>query len=102
MPPTDDDDGAAIPTGRVEHLPTLGRLLSMNPGLMPPGERPAILGRRRVGVRYMPRRQPQSLLNAEWGTDWFNRRLDPTFGPLPLSAIVCMGIAHNPATGGFA
>lgn len=36
------------------------------------------------------------------GPRGLNRRLDLTFGPLPLTAILYMGIAQKPATGGLA
>jgi len=35
------------------------------------------------------------------GPRGINRRLDLTFGPLPLTAILYMGIARKPATGGL-
>ena len=51
----------------------LGQMLSMDTGLLLPGELTAILGRMRDDARHMPPKQLQSVLNAEWGTGWYSR-----------------------------
>jgi len=51
----------------------LGQMLSMDPGVVLPGELTAILGRMRDDARHMPPNQLQSALNAEWGTGWNGR-----------------------------
>ena len=51
----------------------LGQMLSMDTGLVLPGELTAILGRMRDDARHMPPKQLQSALNAEWGSGWYGR-----------------------------
>ncbi len=51
----------------------LGQMLSMDTGVVLPGELTAILGRMRDDARHMPPNQLQSALNAEWGTGWNGR-----------------------------
>jgi predicted unusual protein kinase regulating ubiquinone biosynthesis (AarF/ABC1/UbiB family) len=51
----------------------LGQMLSMDTGLVLPDELTAILGRMRDDARHMPPKQLQTVLNAEWGTDWYSR-----------------------------
>lgn len=51
----------------------LGQMLSMDTGLVLPGEVTAILARMREDARYMPPKQLQAALNAEWGTGWYSR-----------------------------
>lgn len=51
----------------------LGQMLSMDTGLVLPGELTAILARMRDDARHMPPKQLQTTLNAEWGTGWYSR-----------------------------
>ena len=51
----------------------LGQMLSMDTGLVLPGELTAILGRLRDDARPMPPKQLQTVLNAEWGAGWYSR-----------------------------
>ena len=51
----------------------LGQMLSMDSGVVLPGELTAILGRMRDDARHMPPKQLQTVLNAEWGTGWYGR-----------------------------
>jgi len=51
----------------------LGQMLSMDTGLVLPGELTAILGRMRDDARHMPPKQLQTVLNAEWGPGWYSR-----------------------------
>ena len=51
----------------------LGQMLSMDTGLVLPEELTAILGRMRDDARHMPPKQLQTVLNAEWGADWYRR-----------------------------
>ena len=51
----------------------LGQMLSMDTGIVLPGELTAILARMRDDARHMPPKQLQSVLNAEWGPGWYSR-----------------------------
>lgn len=51
----------------------LGQMLSLEPGLVLPDDLTDILGRMRDDARPMPPKQLQSVLNAEWGKDWYKR-----------------------------
>ena len=51
----------------------LGQMLSMDSGIVLPGELTAILSRMRDDARHMPPKQLQTVLNAEWGTGWYSR-----------------------------
>jgi len=51
----------------------LGQMLSMDTGVVLPGELTAILGRMRDDARHMPPKQLQTVLNAEWGAGWYGR-----------------------------
>jgi len=51
----------------------LGQMLSMDTGLVLPGELTAILARMRDDARHMPPKQLQSVLNGEWGPGWYSR-----------------------------
>lgn len=51
----------------------LGQMLSMDTGVMLPGELTAILSRMRDDARHMPPKQLQTVLNAEWGPGWYSR-----------------------------
>jgi predicted unusual protein kinase regulating ubiquinone biosynthesis (AarF/ABC1/UbiB family) len=51
----------------------LGQMLSMDTGLVLPGELTAILGRMRDDARHMPPKQLPTVLNAEWGPGWYSR-----------------------------
>ena len=51
----------------------LGQMLSMDTGLVLPEELTAILGRMRDDARHMPPKQLKTVLNAEWGADWYRR-----------------------------
>jgi len=51
----------------------LGQMLSMDIGLVLPDELTLILGRLRDDARHMPPKQLQTVLDAEWGTDWYGR-----------------------------
>ena len=45
----------------------LGQMLSMDTGIVLPGEPTAILSRMRDDAHHMPPKQVQTVLNAEWG-----------------------------------
>ena len=51
----------------------LGQMLSMDTGIILPGELTAILSRMRDDARHMPPKQLQTVLNAEWGPGWYGR-----------------------------
>ena len=51
----------------------LGQMLSMDTGIVLPGELTAILSRMRDDARHMPPKQLQTVLNAEWGPGWYSR-----------------------------
>ena len=51
----------------------LGQMLSMDTGIVLPGELTAILGQMRDDARHMPPKQLQTVLNAEWGPGWYGR-----------------------------
>jgi predicted unusual protein kinase regulating ubiquinone biosynthesis (AarF/ABC1/UbiB family) len=51
----------------------LGQMLSMDTGIVLPGELTAILSRMRGDARHMPPKQLQTVLNAEWGPGWYSR-----------------------------
>ncbi|SDX88414.1 ABC1 kinase family protein [Roseicitreum antarcticum] len=51
----------------------LGQMLSMDTGIVLPGELTTILSRMRDDARHMPPKQLQTVLNAEWGTGWYSR-----------------------------
>ena len=51
----------------------LGQMLSMDTGIVLPGELTGILSRMRNDARHMPPKQLQAVLNAEWGTGWYSR-----------------------------
>ena len=51
----------------------LGQILSMDTGIVLPGELTKILSRMRDDARHMPPKQLQTLLNAEWGPGWYRR-----------------------------
>ena len=51
----------------------LGQMLSMDTGLVLPGELTAIFARMRDDARHMPPKQLQTVLNAEWGPGWYSR-----------------------------
>jgi len=51
----------------------LGQMLSMDTGIVLPGELTAILARMRDDARHMPPKQLQTVLNAEWGPGWYSR-----------------------------
>ncbi len=51
----------------------LGQMLSMDTGVVLPGELTSILSRMRDDARHMPPKQLQAVLNAEWGRGWYSR-----------------------------
>ena len=51
----------------------LGQMLSMDTGIVLPGQLTAILSRLRNDARHMPPKQLQTVLNAEWGPGWYGR-----------------------------
>lgn len=51
----------------------LGQMLSMDTGVVLPGELTAILSRLRDDARHMPPKQLQGVLNAAWGAGWYSR-----------------------------
>jgi predicted unusual protein kinase regulating ubiquinone biosynthesis (AarF/ABC1/UbiB family) len=51
----------------------LGQMLSMDTGIILPGELTTILSRMRDDARHMPTKQLQAVLNAEWGPGWYSR-----------------------------
>jgi predicted unusual protein kinase regulating ubiquinone biosynthesis (AarF/ABC1/UbiB family) len=51
----------------------LGQMLSMDTGIVLPGELTAILSRMRDDAQHMPPKQLQTVLNAEWGPGWYSR-----------------------------
>lgn len=51
----------------------LGQMLSMDTGIVLPGELTTILSRMRDDARHMPPKQLQTVLNAEWGPGWYSR-----------------------------
>jgi predicted unusual protein kinase regulating ubiquinone biosynthesis (AarF/ABC1/UbiB family) len=51
----------------------LGQMLSMDTGIILPGELTTILSRMRDVARHMPPKQLQTVLNAEWGPGWYSR-----------------------------
>ncbi len=51
----------------------LGQMLSMDTGIVLPGELTAILSRMRDDAQHMPPKQLQTVLNAEWGAGWYGR-----------------------------
>jgi predicted unusual protein kinase regulating ubiquinone biosynthesis (AarF/ABC1/UbiB family) len=51
----------------------LGQMLSMDTGIVLPGELTAILSRMRDDAQHMPPKQLQTVLNAEWGPGWYGR-----------------------------
>jgi predicted unusual protein kinase regulating ubiquinone biosynthesis (AarF/ABC1/UbiB family) len=51
----------------------LGQMLSMDTGIVLPGELATILSRMRDDARHMPPKQLQAVLNAEWGPGWYSR-----------------------------
>ncbi len=51
----------------------LGQMLSMDTGIVLPGELTGILSRMRDDAHHMPPKQLQTVLNAEWGTGWYSR-----------------------------
>ena len=70
----------------------LGQMLSMDIGLVLPGELTAILGRLRDDARPMPPKQLQTVLNAEWGAGWYSRFA--RFDVRPFAAASKIGRAH--------
>ncbi len=64
-------------TDRLSHLRgaalKLGQMLSMDTGIVLPGELTGILSRMRDDARHMPPKQLQTVLNAEWGPGWYSR-----------------------------
>lgn len=51
----------------------LGQMLSMDTGLVLPDELTAIFGRMRDDARHILLKQLQTVLNREWGEDWYKR-----------------------------
>ncbi|MDT8855008.1 AarF/ABC1/UbiB kinase family protein [Paracoccaceae bacterium Fryx2] len=64
-------------TGGLSHLRgaalKLGQMLSMDTGIVLPGELTGILPRMRDDARHMSPKQLQTVLNAEWGPGWYSR-----------------------------
>ncbi len=70
----------------------LGQMISMDAGDVLPPELSAILARLRENADFMPPRQLDKVLAAEWGKDW--RKLFRRFEPRPIAA-ASIGQVHR-------
>ena len=70
----------------------VGQMMSMDAGDMLPPEIADILARLRNGADFMPPKQLQAVLNAEWGAGW--RQQFARFDPRPIAA-ASIGQVHK-------
>lgn len=86
-------------TDRLSHLRgaamKMGQMISMDAGDFLPAELAEILGRLRDQANFMPTKQLDSVLRAEWGNDW--RRQFKWFNPRPIAA-ASIGQVHKAMT----
>lgn len=83
-------------TDRLSHLRgaamKMGQMISMDAGDFLPPELAEILGRLRDQANFMPTKQLDQVLRAEWGSDW--RRQFRWFNPRPIAA-ASIGQVHK-------
>ena len=86
-------------TDRLSHLRgaamKMGQMISMDAGDFLPAELSEILARLRDQANFMPTKQLDSVLKAEWGNDW--RRQFKWFNPRPIAA-ASIGQVHKAMT----
>lgn len=86
-------------TDRLSHLRgaamKMGQMISMDAGDFLPPELSEILARLRDQANFMPTKQLDSVLKAEWGNDW--RRQFKWFNPRPIAA-ASIGQVHKAMT----
>lgn len=86
-------------TDRLSHMRgaamKMGQMISMDAGDFLPEELSQILARLRDQANFMPARQLDGVLRAEWGNDW--RRQFKWFNPRPIAA-ASIGQVHKAMT----
>ncbi|AWW74561.1 ubiquinol-cytochrome C reductase [Erythrobacter sp. KY5] len=86
-------------TDRLSHLRgaamKMGQMISMDAGDLLPPEMSEILARLRDQANFMPTKQLDGVLKAEWGNDW--RRQFKWFNPRPIAA-ASIGQVHKAMT----
>ncbi|MEM7779956.1 MAG: AarF/ABC1/UbiB kinase family protein [Pseudomonadota bacterium] len=86
-------------TDRLAHLRgaamKMGQMISMDAGDFLPAELSEILARLRDQANFMPTKQLDTVLRAEWGNDW--RRQFKWFNPRPIAA-ASIGQVHKALT----